>query len=84
MAVLGSLELMRKRLPDDPKLMALLENAVQGAQRGSTLTKRMLAFARRQELKKEAIDIPELVRGMRTCCSARSGHRLSSKPISRW
>ena len=64
MVVLGSLELMRKRLPDDPKLMALLENAVQGAQRGSTLTKRMLAFARRQELKKEAIDIPELVRGM--------------------
>jgi CheY-like chemotaxis protein len=44
--------------------MALLENAVQGAQRGSTLTKRMLAFARRQELKKEAIDIPALVRGM--------------------
>ena len=31
MAVLGSLELMRKRLPDDPKLKALLENAVQGA-----------------------------------------------------
>jgi PAS domain S-box-containing protein len=64
MAVLGSLELMRKRLPDDPKLMALLNNAVQGAQRGTVLTKRMLAFARRQELKKEAVDIPELVRGM--------------------
>src|SRR6266436_1262670 len=64
MAVLGSLELMRKRLPDDPKLMALLNNAVQGAQRGTVLTKRMLAFARRQELTKEAVDIPELVRGM--------------------
>jgi PAS domain S-box-containing protein len=64
MAVLGSLELMRKRLPDDAKLKALLENAVQGAQRGTVLTKRMLAFARRQELKKEAVDIPELVRGM--------------------
>ena len=64
MAVLGSLELMRKRLPDDPKLLALLDNAVQGAQRGATLTKRMLAFARRQELKKEAVDIPALVRGM--------------------
>ena len=64
MAVLGSLELMRKRLPDDRKLLALLENAVQGAQRGTVLTKRMLAFARRQELKKEAVDIPELVRGM--------------------
>ena len=63
MAVLGSLELMRKRLPDDPKLLALLENAVEGAQRGSTLTKRMLAFAR-QDLKQEAVDIPQLVRGM--------------------
>jgi PAS domain S-box-containing protein len=64
MAVLGSLDLMRKRLPDDPKLRALLENAVQGAERGRLLTQRMLAFARRQELKKERVDIPALVRGM--------------------
>jgi len=63
-AVLGSLELLRKRLPDDPKSIALLENAAQGAQRGTTLTKRMLAFARNQELEQEVIDIPELVRGM--------------------
>jgi PAS domain S-box-containing protein len=64
MAVQGSLELLRKRLPDDPKMRALLENAVQGAQRGTTLTQRMLAFARVQELKQEAIAIPDLVRGM--------------------
>ena len=64
MAVIGSLELMRKRMPSDPKFKTLLENALQGAQRGATLTKRMLAFARRQELQQEAIDIPELVRGM--------------------
>jgi PAS domain S-box-containing protein len=64
MAVLGSLELMRKRLPDDPKLRSLLDNAMQGAERGAALTKRMLTFARRQELKREAIDLQELVRGM--------------------
>ena len=64
MAVLGSLELLRKRLPDDSKMLALLENAVQGAERGTTLIKRMLAFARVQELKQEAIVIPELVCGM--------------------
>ena len=63
-AVLGSLELLRKRLPDDPRAVALLENAAQGAQRGTTLTKRMLAFARNYELKKEVIGVPELVRGM--------------------
>ncbi len=55
MAVLGSLELLRKRLPDDPKLLRLLDNAVQGAQRGAALTQRMLAFARRQQLKPEAV-----------------------------
>jgi PAS domain S-box-containing protein len=65
MAILGSLELLRKRLPDDSKSIALLENAAQGAQRGTTLTKRMLAFARNYELDKEAIDIPTLVHGMK-------------------
>lgn len=64
MAVMGSLELMRKRLPDDPKLHTLLENAMQGARRGSTLTQRMLAFARRQDLVQTAVDIPNLIRGM--------------------
>jgi PAS domain S-box-containing protein len=64
MAVLSSLELMRKRLPNDAKLMALLENAVEGARRGTTLIKRLLTFARRQDLKQQAVDIPELVRGM--------------------
>lgn len=64
MAIMGSLELMRKRMPDDPRLMSLLANASQGVERGTLLTKRMLAFARRQELKQEAVDVPELVRGM--------------------
>lgn len=65
MAVLGSLELLRKRLPDDRKSVALLENAAQGAQRGATLTRRMLAFARNYELTMEVIDVPELVHGMK-------------------
>jgi PAS domain S-box-containing protein len=64
MVVLSSLELMRRRLPDDAKLKSLLDNALQAAQRGATLTQRMLAFARRQELKHEEIDLPDLVRGM--------------------
>ena len=63
-AVIGSIELARKRVPDDPKILGLLDNAIQGAQRGATLTQRMLAFARRQDLQAEAIDIPLLVRGM--------------------
>ncbi len=34
------------------------------AERGATLTQRMLAFARRQELKPETVDVGALVRGM--------------------
>ncbi|HEY6718441.1 MAG TPA: ATP-binding protein, partial [Reyranella sp.] len=63
-AVLGSLELVQRRIGDDPKVAPLLANAIQAAQRGASLTQRMLAFARRQELKPETIDIPSLVSGM--------------------
>ena len=64
MAVLGSLELLRKRMPDDPQLLRLLDNAILGAKRGATLTQRMLSFARRQQMDARPIDLPELVRGM--------------------
>jgi signal transduction histidine kinase len=64
MAVLSSLELMRKRLPEEPRLLALLENAIAGVNRGAILVERMLAFARRQELKLLPIDVRELVSGM--------------------
>jgi len=62
--VMGSLELVQKRLREDPLSARLVENAMQAAQRGATLTQRMLAFARRQDLKPEVIDIPSLVLGM--------------------
>ncbi|KAB1088131.1 PAS domain S-box protein [Neorhizobium galegae] len=64
MAVLGSLEILKKRLPDDPALTPLLDNAIQGAERGAALTQRMLAFSRRQELNMQAINVPALVSGM--------------------
>jgi PAS domain S-box-containing protein len=64
MAILGSLELVKKKLGDDPRVTRLLDNAFQAAQRGASLTQRMLAFARRQELKLTPVKVPELVRGM--------------------
>ena len=64
MAILGSLELVRKRVPEEPRVTRLIDNAYQAAQRGASLTQRMLAFARRQELKLAPVDVPNLVRGM--------------------
>jgi PAS domain S-box-containing protein len=60
-AIIGSLELAAKRAGNDAKLQKLINNAMQGAVRGASLTRRMLAFARRQELKPEQVDIARLV-----------------------
>ncbi|WP_144294333.1 hybrid sensor histidine kinase/response regulator [Rhodoligotrophos appendicifer] len=64
MVILGSLDLARKRVPEGARVLSLLDNAVQAAQRGAALTQRMLAFARRQDLNLEHVDIHALVRGM--------------------
>jgi len=62
--ILGSLSLLKKRLPPDPRATRLIDGAIQGAERGATLTKRLLAFARRQELKLEAIELQSLIPDM--------------------
>ena len=64
MAISSSLAMLEKRIPDDPESLRLIDSARQGAQRGAVLTQRMLAFARRQDLQPERVDVPALVHGM--------------------
>ena len=85
MAIQASLDLVRKRLPHDPKITSLIDNAMQAAQRGTSLTQRMLAFARRQELNRENVDVASLVRGMTELMQRTLGQGVSvetSFPIS--
>lgn len=79
MAVLSSLELLRKRLPDDPQIMRLMENAKQGAERGAALTRSMLAFARRQELTLQATDIADLVHSLQGMLNASLGTAIEMR-----
>jgi PAS domain S-box-containing protein len=62
MAILGNLDLLRKRVPNDERVQRLIEGAMQGAKRGASLTQRLLAFARRQELHAESVDAAALIR----------------------
>lgn len=64
MAILGNLELVRNYLSDNTRALRLIDGAIQGAERGATLTKRLLAFARRQELRPETVDVANLMNGM--------------------
>src|ERR1700722_852378 len=77
MAVLGSLALLEKRLPEDPQTRRLLQNAIQGADRGKALTQRLLAFSRRQDLKPEAVDLAQLVHGMEELLKRAVGHGIA-------
>ena len=60
----GNLEILSRRLPDDPDIKSRLARAADAADRGSALTARLLAFARRQDLKPGAVDVPTLINGM--------------------
>lgn len=64
MAVIGNLELLAKKIDHDPAQARLLHGAMEGARRGATLTQRLLAFARKQELQSRATDVHSLVRDM--------------------
>src|SRR6185503_2376672 len=61
MAIITNLDLAKAQVSGNQKVVKLLDGAIAGAERGATLTKRMLAFARRQDLKPEIVDLAELV-----------------------
>ncbi|WP_420145134.1 PAS domain S-box protein [Sphingobium sp.] len=62
--IVGSLDLARQRMATGGDISRYLDNAMTAADRGATLTQRMLAFARKQELKFQSVDCIALVRGM--------------------
>src|SRR5215831_16865717 len=59
--VIGNLELAQRGIAGDTRLSSRLHAAQAAAQRGATLTQRLLAFARRQHLKPKAVDVPTVV-----------------------
>lgn len=64
MAVLGSLDLASRRAPDDPRLTRLLQNATYAAERGASLTQRLLSFSRQRDLRLQAVDVNQVITEM--------------------
>jgi PAS domain S-box-containing protein len=60
--ILGNLDLLSRQVEEGSRAQRLVANARQGAERGASLTQRLLAFARRQDLRPESVDVPGLVR----------------------
>ncbi len=63
-AILGSLELAAPKVSDLPRVQRLIENARGAAERGASLTKRLLSFSRAHDLQARATDVNVLIQGM--------------------
>jgi PAS domain S-box-containing protein len=59
--IVGNLDMLREIRAEDPVTDELVRDALDSALRGADLTRRLLAFARRQPLQPERIDVNEVV-----------------------
>jgi signal transduction histidine kinase/ActR/RegA family two-component response regulator len=63
--IIGNLDMMIRRLPaGDERVRAMADNALAGATRAASLTRRLLAFSRRQALDPRATDVNRCVADM--------------------
>jgi PAS domain S-box-containing protein len=76
MAIQSSLDLLGRYLPTDERVQNLMGAALAGVARGKNLSQRMLAFARKQELKPQAVDLVDLVYGMSELIDGTLGARF--------
>ncbi len=58
--IIGNLDLLRRRVVDDGLALEVCDEALDGATRCADLIRRLLAFARRQSLRPETVDLNQL------------------------
>ena len=72
--ITGVLDLMHRRYAkDDERAARLIGGALESAERARTLVQRLLGFARRQVLQTRAVDLVELLDGMRDLIASSVG-----------
>lgn len=81
-AIVGSLDLVRRRSQIDDRTRRFVDNAFTAAERGAKLTGQLLAFARAQKLELKPLIVSDLVGGMEELLTRTLGPqvRLELKP----
>lgn len=74
--VIGNLDLLKERVALRSEEHFLVDAALDSALRGADLNRRLLAFARRQSLQPERIDVNDVVHGMRDLLQRAIGERI--------
>ncbi|MBL8895540.1 MAG: response regulator, partial [Rhizobiales bacterium] len=81
MVVMGNLQLVDQLVRHDERAAKRLRAAIDATDRGSDLTRRLLAFSRQQTLQNEAIEINTLIPSMQDMLSHALGGRVDLKII---
>ncbi len=77
----GSADMLRRPNLAEDKRMRFAEAVVQASSRAAALTGQLLAFARRQPLQPEVIEVNELIRGMTDLLDRTIGERIEVHTI---
>jgi PAS domain S-box-containing protein len=75
--IMGSLELLRRRMPKEPGVTRLLDGATAAANRAARLTGQLLSFSRRQHLHPEILDPAVVIEEMRELLARTLGERIT-------
>lgn len=77
-AVMGNLDLIRRRVQEDrPEVVSLADAALEAASRAAGLTAQLLSFSRRQRLDAKPLDPVVVVEGMRALLARTAGDRIA-------
>jgi signal transduction histidine kinase len=75
-SISGNAEMLHNQLGDDPTHGRRLAVILQSSERGATLVRQLLAFARKQTLEPVRVDLNEVVRGIGDLLRATLGRRV--------
>lgn len=74
--IIGTLDLLHRREVGDERERRLIQNGLQSAERAKTLVQRLLAFARRQPLQLQPVNVSAMIANMRQLVASTSGPRI--------
>jgi PAS domain S-box-containing protein len=74
--IMGNMQLLEGKLLGDEKATKRVNEALDAARKGSDLTRQLLAFARKQELEPQEVQVNDLVVGMESLISRTLGENV--------
>jgi len=81
MVVMGNLDLLLDRMQHDPDTASVVNAAIAAAERGASLTRQLLAYARRQPLAPRELDVNAAIQGISRLMRRTLGEQIEIETV---